>query len=240
MKKLLALGFAALFAGASFAQRSCHTMDVLERQKQQDPGLEQRMQQIERITENYIRNGSAYSTGNERVTGVVTIPVVVHVIYNSAKPQENISDAQIQSQIAVLNEDYRRTNADHVNVPSLFSSLKADTEIRFVLASQTPTGAATTGITRKSSTRTSWGTNDDCKKTSTGGVAPWDASRYLNIWVCNIGGGILGYAQFPGGSSATDGVVISPQYFGSSSKGTGFYLSAPFDKGRTATHEVGH
>lgn len=238
MKKLLALGFAALLAGASFAQRACHTMDVLERQRQQDPSLDERMQQIERVTENYLRNGSAYS--NERVTGVITIPVVVHVIYNSSKSQENISDAQINSQIAVLNEDFRKTNADHVNVPSLFSSLKADTEIQFALATTTPTGAPTTGITRKASTRSSWGTNDDCKRSSLGGVDPWDPSRYLNIWVCNIGGGILGYAQFPGGSSATDGVVISPQYFGSSSKGSGFYLSAPFDKGRTATHEVGH
>ncbi|GAB4130429.1 MAG: hypothetical protein OHK0045_07480 [Raineya sp.] len=238
MKKLFALGFAALLFSASFAQRTCHTMHVLEEQRQQDPELDQRMQHIERVTENYLRNGSTY--GNERVTGVVTIPVVVHVIYNSSKTQENISDAQINSQIAVLNEDFRRTNPDHVNVPSLFSSLKADTEIQFVLATTDPNGNPTTGITRKSSTRTSWGTNDDCKKTSTGGVAPWDATRYLNIWVCNIGGGILGYAQFPGGSTATDGVVISPQYFGSSSKGTGFYLSAPFDKGRTATHEVGH
>lgn len=240
MKKILTFGLAALFAGAVSAQRVCHTMHVWEKQKQENPELEQRMHEIERVTENYLRNGSAYQNANERVTGVVTIPVVVHVIYNSSKPQENISDAQIQSQIAVLNEDFRRTNPDHVNVPSLFSSLKADTEIQFVLATTTPTGQATTGITRKASTRTSWGTNDDCKKPSAGGVAPWDATRYLNIWVCNIGGGILGYAQFPGGSTATDGVVISPQYFGSSSKGTGFYLSAPFDKGRTATHEVGH
>lgn len=240
MKKILTFGFAALLAGAVSAQRVCHTMHVWEKQKQENPELENRIQEIERVTENYLRNGSAYQNENGRVTGVVTIPVVVHVIYNSSKPQENISDAQIQSQIAVLNEDFRRTNPDHVNVPSLFSSLKADTEIQFVLASTTPTGGPTTGITRKASTRTSWGTNDDCKKPSAGGVAPWDATRYLNIWVCNIGGGILGYAQFPGGSTATDGVVISPQYFGSSSKGTGFYLSAPFDKGRTATHEVGH
>ena len=239
MKKLLALGFAALFAGASFAQRTCHTMDALEHQRQHDNGLDERMHQIERVTENYLRNGSVYGS-NERVTGVITIPVVVHVIHNTAVPQQNISDAQINSQIAVLNEDFRRTNADHVNVPSLFSSLKADSEIQFVLANTTPTGAATSGITRKASTRASWGTNNDCKRLSSGGVDPWDPSRYLNIWVCNIGGGILGYAQFPGGAAATDGVVVSPQYFGSSTKGTGFYLSAPFDRGRTATHEVGH
>jgi len=233
MKKLVALGFAAFMAGATYAQRSCHSMEVLNQNKQHDHQLEQRMLQIERVTENYIRNGA-----NQRVTGVVTIPVVVHVIYNTT--QQNISDAQILSQIAVMNEDFRKTNSDVSQVPSLFSSLATDSEIQFVMATTTPTGGATTGITRKSSTKTSWGTADAMKKSSQGGVDPWDASRYLNIWVCNIGGGILGYAQFPGGSASTDGVVISPQYFGSSSKGTGFYLSSPFDKGRTATHEVGH
>ncbi|MDX1904320.1 MAG: GEVED domain-containing protein [Thermonemataceae bacterium] len=238
MKKILSIGFAALLATASYGQRVCHSMEVLAEQKQHDHELEQRMNEIERVTENYIRNGSSYQ--NQRVTGTVTIPVVVHVIYNSSKTQENISAAQIQSQIDVLNEDYRKLNADRTKVPSLFSSLASDTEIQFVLATTTPTGAATTGITRKSSTKTSWGTNDAMKKSSQGGVDPWDATRYLNIWVCNIGNGILGYAQFPGGSTATDGVVISPQYFGSSAKGSGFYLSAPFDKGRTGTHEVGH
>jgi hypothetical protein len=69
---------------------------------------------------------------------------------------------------------------------------------------------------------------------------PYSPNTHLNFWVCNIGSGILGYAQFPGGSAATDGVVISPQYFGSSDFSSSFYLSAPFDKGRTATHEVGH
>ncbi|RYF77048.1 MAG: zinc metalloprotease, partial [Cytophagaceae bacterium] len=66
-------------------------------------------------------------------------------------------------------------------------------------------------------------------------VDPIDPAHNLNIWICNIGGGILGYAQFPGGSAATDGVVIGPQYFGN----TG-YVAAPYDKGRTATHEIGH
>ncbi|MCU0436596.1 MAG: GEVED domain-containing protein [Raineya sp.] len=235
MKKIIALGFAALMAGATYAQRSCHSMEVLEHNKQHDHQLEQKMFQIERVTDNYLQNKA-----NQRVTGVVRIPVVVHVIYNSAVAAENISDAQIQSQIAVLNEDFRKTNTDVSQVPSLFAPLAVDTEIEFFLATTSPTGTATTGITRKSSTRTSWGTADAMKSTTQGGVAPWDATRYLNIWVCNIGGGILGYAQFPGGSTSTDGVVISPQYFGSSSKGTGFYLSAPFDKGRTATHEVGH
>lgn len=237
MRKKL-LGLTVLFsmvAGMVWAQdRNCHTMDVLQEKAEKDPNLLQRMSSIEQQTRAYInrvRQGRA-------VTGVITIPVVVHVIYNNSS--ENISAAQIQSQIDVLNEDYRKLNSDVSQAPSEFAPLASDIELEFVLADTDPNGNPTSGITRKSSNRSSWGTNDAMKSPSQGGVAPWDASRYLNMWVCNIGGGILGYAQFPGGSLSTDGVVMSPQYFGSSDKGSGFYLSAPFDKGRTATHEVGH
>ncbi|MBC8755265.1 T9SS type A sorting domain-containing protein [Kordia sp. YSTF-M3] len=233
MKKqitLLLLSF--LFVGMlSAQQRDCSTMDNLEYRKQQDPQLEARMQQIEEFTRQRIQEMGP----QESISGnIITIPVVVHVIYRTA--QENISDAQIQSQLDVLNEDFRRTNADADNR----WSQAIDTEIQFCLASVDDNGNPTTGITRKSSSTTAWGTNDAMKRSSSGGVDAWDTSQYLNMWVCNIGGGILGYAQFPGGSAATDGVVMGPQYFGSSQKGTGFYLSAPFDLGRTTTHEVGH
>ena len=223
-----------LFIGAAFAQqeRNCHSMNNLEYRESKDPSLKQRMKQIESFTQRKIQENQNYQS---KVDGqIITIPVVVHVIYKNS--QENISAAQIQSQIDVLNEDFRRTNADANNI----WSQAADTQIEFKLATIDVNGNPTTGITRKSSTKTSWGTNDAMKKSSQGGVNPWDATQYLNMWVCNIGGGILGYAQFPGGSVSTDGVVMSPQYFGSSDKGSGFYLSAPFDKGRTATHEVGH
>ncbi|WP_317130836.1 zinc metalloprotease [Aquimarina intermedia] len=110
-------------------------------------------------------------------------------------------------------------------MPNEFSNLTADVDVQFTLKQ----------VTRKQSNRRSWGTRDRMKRSSRGGVDAIDTSRNLNIWICNIGGGILGYAQFPGGSASTDGVVISPQYFG-----TQGYVSAPFDKGRTATHEVGH
>ncbi|WP_204344410.1 M43 family zinc metalloprotease [Psychroserpens algicola] len=211
-------------------ERNCGAMENLEIRKQQNPDLEARMQRIETFTQNYIQSPTAKSVNGS----IITIPVVVHVIYRTSN--ENISDAQIQSQIDVLNEDFRRTNADADNA----WSQAADMEIQFCLASVDENGNATTGITRKSSTRTSWGTNDAMKSSAQGGVDAWDTSQYLNMWVCNIGGGILGYAQFPGGSASTDGVVMGPQYFGSSAKGSGFYLSSPFDLGRTTTHEVGH
>lgn len=225
MKKIVLL-LCLLTVSIFFAQeRNCSSMDNLAYRMQQDPELKQRMDAIEVFTRQKINDNQ-----NNRVDGaVITIPVVVHVIYNNSS--ENISNAQIQSQIDVLNEDFRRTNSD----ANTIWQQAADTQIEFCLSKVDPNGNSSIGITRKASSRTSWGTNDAMKKSSQGGVDPWDTSQYLNIWVCNIGGGILGYAQFPGGSAATDGVVNSPQYFGRTGTAT-----APFNLGRTATHEVGH
>ncbi len=233
MKQIIFMMLCVLFSSTVFAQqkRTCHSMENLEYRKTLDPQLEKRMSQIENFTQQQLKA----LKGKRTIDGdIITIPVVVHVIYSNS--QENISDAQIQSQIDVINEDFRRTNSDANNK----WSQAADTQIQFQLATVDPNGNTTTGITRTSSSRTSWGTNDAMKRSSSGGVDPWNTAEYLNMWVCEIGGGILGYAQFPGGSAATDGVVMGPQYFGSSDKGSGFYLSAPFDKGRTTTHEIGH
>lgn len=160
---------------------------------------------------------------------MVTIPVVVHVVYRTA--EENISDAQIQSQMQVLNDDFRRLNSDANNT----WSQAADAEIEFCLATVDPNGNPTNGITRTSTTVNGFGTNDAVKFTSQGGIDAWPRDSYLNFWVCNIGGGILGYAQFPGGAAATDGVVNDYRYTGTNGTAT-----APFNLGRTATHEVGH
>lgn len=222
--------------------KSCHSMKVLNRQLDENPGQFQKMYDIEKGVRKFIAskkpdhagggNGGGGNGGGDGDGGTdpvddglgsINIPVYVHVIYNNSN--ENISDAQINSQIAVLNADFSASNNDVNNVPSEFAGVVANSDINFTLA----------GVTRKASSKTSWGTNDAMKYASNGGVDVVNPAGALNIWVCNIGGGILGYAQFPGGPSATDGVVISPQYFGT----TG-YVSAPFDKGRTATHEVGH
>ncbi len=233
-QKLLATLLCLLVAGIMPAQkkRNCHTMNNLDYRQLKNPSIKDKMEEIERFTHRKImgmRESSQIIVGD-----VIQIPVVVHIIYSNE--QENISMEQVQSQIDVLNEDFRRTNADQTNE----WLQAADTEIEFYLAQVDPSGNLTNGVTRKFSTRTSWGTADAMKMSSQGGVDPWNTAEYLNMWVCNIGGGILGYAQFPGGNAATDGVVMGPQYFGSSDKGTGFYLEAPFDKGRTTTHEIGH
>ena len=223
--KTAAIAFAALMAcaGNSFAQRTCGSMEILEMQIQEDPKRGVTLDQIEAHT-------LAIETSGERnVNGVITIPVVVHVLYNNST--ENISDAQILSQIQVLNDDFRRFNADADDT----WSQAADSEIEFCMATSDPNGNPTDGILRVPTSVSAFGTNDEMKFTSSGGSDAWPASDYLNMWVCDISGGILGYAQFPGGSSATDGVVCDYQYFGTVGVAT-----APFDGGRTTTHEVGH
>ncbi|RPD49698.1 T9SS C-terminal target domain-containing protein [Hymenobacter sediminis] len=225
---LACLGLGATLTADAQTVRQCATMENLAAQVAADPALAQRISAIEGQTQQFVSKSAA-----KRTTAVITIPVVVHVLYNTSA--QNISDAQIQSQIAVLNEDFSKTNADVSKTPAAFAGLAANPNIQFVLAKRTPTGAATTGIERKSTNKTSWGTNDAMKKASTGGLDAWDASKYLNLWVCNLSGGILGYAQFPGGAASTDGVVILTSAFG-----RGGSASAPFNLGRTATHEVGH
>lgn len=226
-----------LGAAETNAQRTCATQDHYLYQLSQHPELAQEMQKIEDFTRKFEQQKE--DGRREKTTAVYNIPVVVHVLYHTSA--QNISDAQIQSQITQLNLDYQKLNSDVSLVPSAFSSLVADCQVQFCLAQRDPSGNATTGIVRKSTTKTSFDADiDDAKSNSTGGDNAWPAASYLNLWVVpsiTSGGqpGILGYAQFPGGAAATDGVVIGYNYFGTT--GT---LSAPYNKGRTATHEIGH
>ncbi|TCN30028.1 repeat uncharacterized protein DUF346 [Kribbella orskensis] len=181
-----------------------------------------------------LENATAlYLASSQRFDGVAQVDVVVHVVWNNAT--QNISQAQIDSQIEVLNRDFRATNTDVGIVPAPFTGLVADPRIEFHLATTDPNGNPTTGVTRTQTTRTSFSTDDAIKSSATGGIDPWPADRYLNIWVGQLGGGLLGYAQFPGGPAETDGVVILHSGFGTN--GT---AAAPFDLGRTTTHEIGH
>lgn len=164
---------------------------------------------------------------------VIIIPVVVHVLYNTN--DQNISDAQVLSQITSLNNDYRRHNADTVNTPLPFRKVAADTRIQFCLAKVDPKGRYTTGIIHKFTTVTQFLADDQMKFSSQGGDDAWDATKYLNLWVCNLFGRTLGYAVLPGSPAEKDGVVIKYTAFGSI--GTAV---APYNKGRTATHEIGH
>lgn len=235
MKKTITLMLLCFLAvGSLYAQqeRSCAAMDDLEQRKLQDPTLELRMQEIEEYTQKKISE-----LGENRIINgdIITIPVVVHIIYTNAT--NNISEAQILSQIDVLNEDFRRLNSDADGT----WAQAADTQIEFCMATVDPNGVATNGITRKSTTQNDWyASQNNMKKSAQGGIDPWNTSEYLNMWTVpkilrDNGATILGYAQFPGGNAATDGVVMGYNYFGNIEQ-----VSPPFDLGRTTTHEVGH
>ncbi len=193
------------------------------------PEYRSRRLEAEEQTRRSIASGQAMRVAAK----LITIPVVVHVVQRT--DEENISDAQVRSQITALNRDYRAKNRDKSQVPAPWKSLVVDSKIQFQLATKDPSGKRTSGITRTATTVASFDVNNGVKSKKTGGVDPWPTDRYLNFWVCNLGGGLLGYAQFPGGPAATDGVVILYTAFGTQGTAT-----APFNKGRTATHEVGH
>jgi len=204
-------------------------MEVHERLSEEFPSYRANQLRIDEFTERSLRTGEA----QRAMRRLITIPVVVHVVYNKAA--ENITKSQINSQITVLNRDYRATNPDKSNVPAPWHSLVGDSKVELKLATRDPKGKQTDGITRTKTNVSAFGADDSVKKASQGGVAAWPADKYLNIWVCNLGGGLLGYAQFPGGPARTDGVVILHSAFGTT--GT---VKQPFHLGRTATHEVGH
>ena len=241
---LLAIMMVIVLTGNVFGQdgqqvpRICGSqLDLLEMQRT-DPKQYQRFMDYEDLLQNQLLNSRAIPTGT------ITIPVVVHVVYNTSS--QNISDTRINEQIQVLNDDYRRLNADKTNTPAAFAGVAGDAQIEFKLAKIDPSGNPTTGITRTSTSVTGFSrSSNNVKTTSTGGRDPWNTQRYLNIWVCDLlleWNGlqwveIMGYSTFPvdlATSPNLDGVVISFKYFGKT--GT----SAPYNKGRTTTHEVGH
>jgi Pregnancy-associated plasma protein-A len=207
--------------------RTCATEQVHLRLLLEVPGYAERLAKIENQAWRAARVPELLRPGCTK------IPVVVHVVYRVNA--ENISKAQIDSQIPVLNQDFRRRNADIANVPAPFQSVIGDARIEFALATTDPNGNPTDGVTRTQTNVNGFPTDDSVKSAATGGADPWPADQYLNIWVCRLAGGILGYGQFPGGPPATDGVVITHTAFGTSGTAT-----APFHLGRTATHEIGH
>jgi hypothetical protein len=209
------------------AVRTCATQQVHERLLRTAPGY----REARDASENQALRAAMFPVAGR--TGCTKIPVVVHVVHKTAA--QNISDAQVKSQIDVLTADFRKKNADVSSTPGAFVALATDARVVFELAKTDPSGNPTTGITRTATAVTAFTDDDAVKSSATGGANAWPADKYLNVWVCQLAGGLLGYAQFPGGPAATDGVVVRHSAFGTT--GT---AAAPFNLGRTATHEVGH
>jgi len=186
----------------------------------------------------------ALQPSSQKTSATRVIPTVVHVIFSNAA--ENISDAQVQSQIDILNEDFQRLNADTTNTPAAFQAAAVDSDLEFCLASIDPNGNPTNGINRVSQAGSPFARAfvDNTIKPAT----IWNPDNYMNVWVVNLSGGLLGWAQFPsasglggmpanGGAANTDGVVMLTSSFGRPPFNT---APGPYNLGRTATHEVGH
>ncbi|MBT1696127.1 zinc metalloprotease [Fulvivirgaceae bacterium PWU4] len=160
----------------------------------------------------------------------IAIPVVFHIVYNGIG--QNITDQQLHAQLQVLNDDYNRKNPDSINTLAAFRPVAANCRISFFIAEKDAAGNPATGVTRTATTHGPFA-NDDIHFNSRGGHDAWDTRQFLNIWVCNLADGIFGYGSPPGTAEATDGVVIDYRYFGVTD-------TPPYNKGRTATHEIGH
>ena len=181
------------------------------------------------------------SNPNYNIKASRNIPVVVHVLYGNST--QNISTAQIQDQIDIMNKDFSATNTDIGNTPAVFSSAVGNMDIQFCLAQTDPSGNPTNGIDRISIPTTS--VTDAQIETNYGLNNMWDPTKYFNIFVANVSGGLLGKAVFPTGSGLSglpggsapsyDGIMVAYTAFGSI--GT---AQAPYNKGRSATHETGH
>jgi hypothetical protein len=214
-------------ASVPLARRTCGCMQVNFRLFEESPDFRKNQVDLEHACKARLRMAVAARTGPYKVK------VVVHVIHNTAT--EKISNAQVKSQIAVLNKDFRAKNPDRSKAPTIWKGLVADSMIEYELATKDPNGKPTTGITYTQTSRTSFSDDDGVKSSTSGGANPWNTDKYANIWVCTLGSGLLGYAQFPGGPKKTDGVVILNTAFGTSGS-----ASVPFDLGRTTVHEMGH
>jgi len=230
LKSLVCLLGISLCTSGVLAQPAarCNYARFLERKFQENPNLRQYHQDMRQ----YLRQPQSAAVAKNS-QAVVTIPVVFHILYKNAN--QNVSDAQIDSQLAVLNADYRKLNADFSSVvPAAFQNVGADVEMVFCKAVRTPNGTATSGVVRKAIPETS--VFEDMYFTSAGDLA-WDTTKYLNIWVGSFTDTtLLGFAYPPSMvGDPSDGLCIGYSNFGTTGTAT-----APYNKGRTATHEIGH
>lgn len=231
----------------SIAQQRCGTVEYMQMQRKLG-----KIRQTDEQFEQWLAGQGLNLLQQQQArvqSGPYRIPVVIHVIHNGEPlgTGTNLSDDQILSQIDVINKDFRRLNADAVNTPAEFAAVAGSMDIEFVLALRDPHGLPTTGIVRINGGRSSWPISLENEFKA---LSYWPSEDYLNIWVLNLSGGFIGYAQFPvsdlpgledyqNGIAATDGVVIDYKAFGSVDYGS-FDLDPVYNKGRTLTHELGH
>jgi hypothetical protein len=230
MRKIVLLLVMASFFFVANSQNSsrCGSHEAVKQQMATDPVYAKKVQELLKNKGNYSRSnqkGKPENPGKPPAPSSITIPVIVHVLYNT--PEQNISDAQVQSQVDVLNEDFGASNNDYNNYDAGYGAVKGDMEISFCLVQ----------VIHKQTRHKSFAFNDNMKYSVRGGSDAVDPMHKLNIWVCDLGNSILGFAYYPGISPEKFGVVCHTNAFG---RGAGYNLFEDYDLGRTATHEVGH
>ncbi len=229
---LLLCLLASPFAGISQVIQPCASDEMVALEVAQNPRREALRAETEAEIQLILRNQRA---GDSPESVVHQIPVVFHIMYYDE--QDNISDAQIQSALTILNQDMRRLNPDTTNLRAVFKSSAADLEVEFVLAKIGPNGECSNGINRR------WNINSLAANNAIKSSLNWPNSKYLNIWVVrsiNLSGAptgtiVLGYSAFPynGIPGTQDGIVIRHDHLGSIGTAQG-------ERHRTLTHEVGH
>lgn len=219
------------------SHRSCSTDDVMRQILENDPVARARYQNTQNQLDSRIRQ--ILNNQQSRTQAIVTIPVVVHIGLPSAN-QTQVTDAIVQKQIDTLNFYYgAQTIGDSLRVYTPFRTAYGRSEIRFCLAQRTPANAPTNGIVRTVHT-TVYGT---AVHPSTN-LGSWDPTKYLNIWVVQMSGGLLGYSFLPGAFTPSDprnGFVNDYRAFGAGpGTGSGGYHYNEYNLGKTAVHEIGH
>jgi len=225
MRKVLLPLLAIFFFSAANSQNPiaigsnrCGSNEMIKQQMAIDPVYAKKVNEL-------LKNKGNAEKGRPPAQGSITIPVAVHVLYYSA--DQNISDAQVQSQIDVLNEDFTATNSDYNNYNAGYGRVRGDLDIKYCL----------TQVIHKQTGHKSFGFNDNMKYSKKGGSDAIDPMHVLNIWVCDLGNKLLGFAYYPGISPEKFGVVCHTNAFG---KGSQYNLFAAYNLGRTVTHEIGH
>lgn len=203
------------------AQQVCSSFDYQQKELLANPAFNIKVSEIEEFIKHNTTANASPSLQRSHLP-LITIPVVIHILYNN--DDENVPDVFITNQLAMLNQCFRRLNADSVNTPGRFQGLAADCDIEFKLAVSDPQRRPTTGVIRKYTSIKRWEGDDKVKFASKGGSDAWNTGQYLNIWICNLKY-VLGYASFPGGAAEKDGIVMN-------------YSAFKWQK--TIVHEAGH
>ena len=226
MKKLLVFIF--FISKITLSQNLCGTDEYNKDFITNNPST---YTQIERSLQKYLSN-------NKKSKTQITIPVVFHVVW--INKIQNLHDSIIHQQLEVLNSIFNAQNADTSNLTDTLKNWVGNFNINFEIAHRDPEGLPTYGITRKKTIQPSFSYWNDPVKKSYYGTAPWPTNRYLNIWICDLNGGLKGYAQFPGGPNETDGVVIDWQTVGNQIYPWTSSENYEWSRGKVLVHEIGH